>query len=543
MSLPPLMTMNDPVDVVDALIATLASRYNDDVPGDGVTNHLLDLLAHARWSAWEYVVERLQQAAPAANLALLEAAHQRWPRRGDIAFLLGNHLRIRGQSARAEMVLRAAFIGNPADRNAGLSLSYLLREQGRLDEANRIVVDVWRHAPSRRGDDISALRLLCENHGHALAATLLPEVLPRHPDDAALHALAGEIALLLGRFDEATISLRNAVRLDPDAAPSWLRLAQTHRFSDPDDVDLQRLEQRHETAAPASATRIATGFALGKTRADLGDIATAATLLREANAAQRTNVSWSREGWTQLAADEARAPPLHAIEPADTAMPVFIVGLPRSGTTLTAHLLSRRGDVCNRGELNWIAAIAGRLGPSPELAALRHSAGMIMTQLRRDDAPASCYVDKNPLNFRHLRLIAAMLPNAKIINCRRDARDTALSIWSQHFAHADMGWAYDFDDIAAFDAGYRQLMATAPRLNLPTLDVRYEDLVTDTPTQLARIHAFLGLPSASPPPVDEAQAVATASVWQVRQPVHGHSVGRWQTWSPHLPELLQAFPD
>lgn len=533
--------MNDPVDAIDALIARLLAHHQSAQPSATLASQL-DPLANVTWPVWEYVVTQLQAASPPANLAFLVAANARWPLRSDIGFLLGNHLRVRGDRAGAERVLKQAVQNRPDDINAGLALTYLLREQGRLGEANRVLVDSWRQAPHSRSSDMATLQLLCENHGHELAATILPELLQRHPRDAALRALAGEIELLLGHFDAAAIQLRAAVSLDPTSAASWLRLAQTHRFASSEDADLQLLElARHEPSLPPP-TRAAIGFAIGKVRADLGDIAGAVEVLRPANGAERERSHWNREAWAAFALAESQSPPLldAGVQPPFT--PVFIVGLPRSGTTLTAQLLSRRSDVRNRNELNWIAALAGTLGPAPDRTALRQAAQLIATHLRRDDAPAACYVDKNPLNFRHLRLIAALFPNARIIHCRRDIRDTALSIWSQHFAHADLAWAYDFADIAAFDSGYRQLMATAPRLNLPTFDLHYEQLVSETDATLERLHAFLGVPSTAPMAAVDDVAMATASVWQARQPVNRDSVQRWKAWAPHLPELTRAFP-
>ena len=112
-----------------------------------------------------------------------------------------------------------------------------------------------------------------------------------------------------------------------------------------------------------------------------------------------------------------------------------------------------------------------------------------------------------------------MLPQAKIIHCRRDPRDTALSLWSQHFAHDDMAWSYDFGDIAEFAGGYARLMQHwTQQLDLPIFELDYEALVADTEASLAQVRAFLGLEAdASTPQADAAEVFATASVWQARQ--------------------------
>ncbi|HJU38605.1 MAG TPA: sulfotransferase, partial [Tahibacter sp.] len=219
----------------------------------------------------------------------------------------------------------------------------------------------------------------------------------------------------------------------------------------------------------------------------------------------------------------------------------FIVGMPRSGTTLVASLLGRNKDVRNRNELNWIAALAANLGATPSAAALASAAALYRAQLVQDDEPARCYVDKNPLNLRHLGLVAAMLPDARIVHVRRDARDTALSLWSQHFAHDDMRWAYDVADIAAYRRGCDALMDHwRATLALPVFDLDYEALVADSGATVARLAAFLGVGSEQRDAPD-GEAIATASVWQARQAVYASSVGRWREYDAHLPELARAF--
>ncbi len=535
--------MNSPVPSLQSLIERLPSVVEAG-NGEHAMSQMLDALSNAAWPTWEEVVTRLQAASAPANLALLKAAHARWPERSDIAFLLGNHLRIRGELAAAEQVLRDAIRQHPGDVNAGLSLSYLLREQGSLNAANQVVLETWHNAPRSRSADMATLTLLCENQGHAAASSIVPAVVQSNPRDGTALALAGEIELLLGHFDQAAGYLRRAVEIDPSAAASWLRLAQTHRFGNRDDSDYGLLSAAHEKTTLPEPTRSAIGFALAKAESELGDPASAVKLLRVANAAERKRMAWNRDAWSDFARNEAQATPLLGSDQSVPFTPVFIVGIPRSGTTLAAELLSRHGGVHNRGELNWIASIAGRIGPAPDRAALRVAGKMIATQLQRDDAPAQVYLDKNPLNFRHLRLIAAMFPQARIIHCRRGRRDRALSIWSQHFEHADLAWSYDFDDIVAFETGYQKLMATAPRFNLPTFQLDYADLVGDTDKTLAKLHEFVGLqaePARAAP--REEKAIATASVWQARQPVHRDSLDRWKQYAEFMPELLRAFPD
>lgn len=449
----------------------------------------------------------------------------------------GNELRAAGRAAEAEAALREALALAPGHADAALSLAFLLREQGRLRAASETILARWHAQPRVRDDDLRSLAFLRECQQPDAAEAVAVAALERFPDDAALLALAGENALDRGAFAIARDRLAASVERDPSRAPAWLRLAHTHRFDDRDDADLARMRAARADTSGGEDVQIALCFALGKAHDDLGDFADAAAFFREGNErAKRRRGGWSREGWRRrFVEQQSRAPPLPTLCEREDFIPVFIVGLPRTGTTLAATLLGRYPAVCNRGELNWLAALAARLGPTPPSSALTAAAMLLHAQLRQDDAPARFYIDKNPLNFRHLGLIAALFPNARVIHCRRDRRDTALSIWSQHFAHDDLAWSYDFDDIAAFAAGYERVVAQRPP-SLAWFDLDYERLVGDAEATLAQLRGFLGL-AATGATTHVDGAIRTASVWQARQPLHGRSVGRWRDYLEWIPEL------
>ena len=192
------------------------------------------------------------------------------------------------------------------------------------------------------------------------------------------------------------------------------------------------------------------------------------------------------------------------------------------------------GRACERA-----GSDAGCGSPHVPPSSLTAAGNFYLAQLRQDDPPTRFAIDKNPLNFRHLGLIAGMLPMARIIHCRRDPRDAALSVWSQHFAHEDMAWSYDFNTIREYARGEAELMAHWRRtLPMPIFELDYETLVADPESGIAGIRRYLGLAAkAAPAPVDAADSITTASVWQARQEVHARSVGRWQRYREFLPEL------
>lgn len=500
---------------------------------------------------------RGNQAVPAG--LLLEAGLNRWASSTTLRYLYGIALRLSGHVREAEQMFREVIAAEPSHADAPLALAFMLREQGRLGAAAETVLSLWRrHARTRMGD-ARTLRFLQECQRHAEAEEISQPVLDANPRDAELLSMAGEISLTLGRFGSARRRLRLAVELDPQQAAAWLRLAHTHKFTRDDDPDLQLLaeaQQRTDLQEPAA---LCAAFGFGKALDDLGDRPRAVQVLRKANAQSRRAFPWDQNGWQRFVEVQLRTRVPLPLPVDERTVPVFVVGLPRSGTTLVATQLAKHPDVCNRSELNWIAALAAQLGPSPAAGALSTAAHLYRNQLRQDDAAVRCYIDKNPLNFRHLGLIAAMYPNARIIHCRRDLRDTALSLWSQHFAHDDMNWAYDFADIGAYARGYHALMEHWRKvLPIRVLELDYESLVSNTSANLTRLYTFLGLqpppatpaaPAAAPPPATASadrkprsadaprDAIATASVWQARQGVYASSVGRWKAYAPLLPEM------
>src|SRR5262249_3023589 len=148
-----------------------------------------------------------------------------------------------------------------------------------------------------------------------------------------------------------------------------------------------------------------------------------------------------------------------------------------------------------------------------------------------------CYVDKNPLNFRFLNLIFALFPNARVIRCRRGARDTALSLYAQHFAHPDLDFSYDFASVARVMSDHDRLMAHW-RSKLPAqqiIHVEYEAFVAAPDAELERIARFIDAPPARASIESGSDIITTASVWQARQPIHKNAVGRWRRYADYLP--------
>lgn len=452
-----------------------------------------------------------------------------------------------GDATEAEALLRAVLAEDADNVAATFLLARVLMAQGRMLAVETCVRALFVR-PRDTGTLIHAIELLDDCGRKQAASDLVEAAIGAGSDDPRLHAYAGMLAMQLGEFERARARYRFA--LDHDArAVEWqsaygYAMCKRHGAADDADFDLLRgLLARGGLSEPARASLL---FALGKACDDIGDPAQAASWLREANALAAKLADWSRKSWRRVVAARLDAAPIGGVQAPDPAfIPVFVVGLPRSGTTLVAERLSRRARVCNRGELTWIAQLAQQLaqGARPTPDAYARAAATYIAQVRQDDTDARWFIDKQPLNFLHVDLILALFPQARIVHCRRNARDTALSIWMQYFAGRELGFAYDFADIAAVGQGCDRLMAVARRRHGDAIrEVRYEDLVREPDRVIGQLAAWIGLDAqdaADPPgPV----VISTASAWQARQPVHVRSVGRWRAYAGSVPELL-GLPD
>jgi len=473
------------------------------------------------------------------------------PRPDDIdsQFTLAQTLWERDEVDRSEAILRELVARNPAREDVSTLLAKLLQSQGRLDAASKVMFDLCGARAFEPEISLRGAQFIQQSHRQLLAAELCDRALARARATPDLLAVAGNIARELGDFAKARALYLDSLEAGVDLN-TWFvlgALAHTMRYADRGHPDFARFEAHFRDEAFSARARAATGFGLAKAFDDVGDHEAAARTLSTANALVRSALTWSPSAWdsfvdARLGERVARA----ATAPRSDFVPVFVVGLPRTGTTLTATRLARETPARDRGELRMLRFIAEQLiagGHLGDAAAMTEAAELYRVHARQDDAPATWYIDQDPMNFRYLNIIEALFPQSRLIHCRRGRRDTALSLWFQDFAHHDSAFAYDFAHIARFAAGHDRLMQHWQRtLSLPIHTLDYEALIADPASTLDALRDFIGAPA-----IDPATAAATpihsASVWQARQPIYSGSVGRWRKYAPFIPELTEVFAD
>lgn len=467
----------------------------------------------------------------------------------DSSLAIARNLWGQNRVAEAEAILRDVVAQQPGREDAAMLLAEVLRAQGRLSAASVAVLQLCRANGFTPDLCLRGARFVRECDRHTIATRICAEALTRTTASSAdLLALAGHVARESGDFDVARAHYLGALDAGVDLERNHIlgALANTRRYTDVGDPDIARCNRHFHDSAFSMRSRASAGFGLAKIRDDLGDYAAAALILREANAMVRTACSWDSKSWRAFV--DARVH--ECVAPASRArdgdfVPVLIVGVPRSGTTLTAGLLARATGARDRGELRTLRYIAQQLIDGDHLgsaAALVEAADLYRRLAVQDDAPTTWYLDQDPLNFRWLHIAAAMFPQARVIHLRRDLRDTALSLWGQDFAHPDLAFAYDFEAMRAFMRGHDELMSRWRRtLPIEVLDLDYEALVGDSDTEIEKLAAFIGAPLVHASAGTDAPVTST-SVWQARQPVYSTSVGRWKNYVPYIPELGQFAP-
>lgn len=520
--------------------------------------------------------------------------------RSNLAFLLSTQ----GHYDEAAVEARRAIDLNPRLVDAYLNLAEVETSRRRYDAALQALEMLRGFAPQHPSALIACSKSLrqIERHTEALdfarqAVAVVPHSADAHhtlalvlqalgateealaeferaaqlPGAVAEDALLGRAMLLMeaGHKDEARAAFDRAQEAFPDSALIIAARADAHRFSagDPGIAALEAyLAQGERRPLP---DRIAVHFALGKAYLDVKDSERAFVCFHAGNRLKRASFDYDVAETGRWMAHIERTITPEVIRQlqgkgAASELPVFVVGMPRSGTTLIEQIVSSHPQVTGAGELSALRLAVEASGVFPDgLAALARrsntahgdEAARVLKQignayleriapLVKGNAHGTRLVDKMPGNFLYAGLIALILPGARIVHARRDPVDTCLSCYTKLFG-GDQSFAYDLHELGTFYRDYERLMAHWRSVLPPDrfIEVDYEAVVEDLEGQARRLVEFLGLPwdDACLNFHENRRVVRTASVNQVRQPIYRTSKGRWRAHAAHLGPLLAAL--
>lgn len=460
----------------------------------------------------------------------------------------------------AEFLLESAVAFEPENFQLRLDYTDVLRRRQKFDKAREQAEGLHKREPA---NPIFQSQLAIESMqtgDYERAFELFDQVLAKLPRDPATLTSKGHALKTLGQSPEAIESYRAAIAAKPDHGDAYYALAnlKTYKF---EDSEIEAM--RAQVARPdlAFMDRVHLSFALGKALEDRSEYEESFRFYHEGNALKRAQTRYNADAMTreleaQKEACTAELFEKHRGAGHDAPDPIFILGLPRAGSTLLEQILASHSQIDGTLELPNVLALAHRLrgkraGQSRypqvlhDLTAdqLNKFGKQFIEDTRIHRAGAPYFIDKMPNNFRHIGLIHLILPNAKIIDARRAPMDCCFSGFKQLFAEGQE-FTYGLQEIGRYYADYVDLMDHWDVV-LPgkVLRVSHEDVLDDLEGQTRRMLDFIGVP------FEEAclefhktnRAVRTASSEQVRQPINRKGQGAWEPFGPWLDDLKSAL--
>jgi len=462
----------------------------------------------------------------------------------------------------AEFLLESAVSFAPDDVQLRLDYIDALRRRQNFANAREEAEKLYERDPA---SPVFQSRLAIESMSvgdYERGLELFDAVLDKLPNDPANLTSKGHALKTTGARDDAISAYRAAIAAKPDHGDAWYALAnlKTYRFTE---NELAAMKEQAARPDLSFMDRVHIAFALGKAHEDRAEYAESFAAYEEGNALKRAQTRYSADAMSEELARQREIVTRDLLESKagaghEAPDPIFILGLPRAGSTLLEQILASHSQIDGTLELPNILALAHRLRGrrvgenrypgvlaelNPEQLEKFGRDFIENTRIRRPGAPF--FIDKMPNNFRHIGLIHLILPNAKIIDARRDPMDCCFSGFKQLFAEGQE-FTYGLKEVGRYYADYVKLMEHWDEV-LPgkVLRVQHEDVLDDLEGQTRRMLGYLGLP------FEEAcldfyktdRAVRTASSEQVRQPINRKGQGAWKPFEPWLGELKDALGD
>lgn len=501
--------------------------------------------------------QALNRHQPDTAIPLLEQLLARTPGAPDATFLLGLAHVMQGTSSAAIPLLRKVIAQQPRHADAHMYLGCALQDTGRADdEALRHLRIACELAPARAAAWYNLGKALKEQARLDDAAGALERALSLDENHALARIGRADIATMQGDIDRAVAEYRHVLRQQPDRAEAWHGLAnlKTRALTAADAGQIRRALDQPDVPPD---TRVLLGFSLYHALEDQRDYAGAFAALRQANDDKRRLVSWdaAREHATidRIMATFRALHPV-PVEPDLGREIIFIVSLPRSGSTLVEHILASHPEVAGANEIPDLAAVIAdesqRRGlPFPDWAATAtaddwHRLGrsyLARTARWREQRPRS--TDKAVNNWPLVGAALAMLPGAKIVHCHRDPVETCFACYRQLFRRG-VHYSYNLDETAERYRDYQRLTESwLARNPQRMLDLPYEVLVRQPEAQIRRLLEFCDLPfdpACLTPHQTRREVLSTASAAQVRQPIHADTAhsAPYREWLQPLRDRL-----
>jgi len=464
----------------------------------------------------------------------------------------------------AEFLLEKAVEFKPSDGELRLKYASILRKKQKFSKTMEQVNILCDQYPDNQLYQAYKASEIMQNGGHDEAITILDDILKKNPYNFSSHTSKGHAEKTLGRTDQAIESYRSAYKIRQDHGEAFFSLANLKTYSFSKD-EIHNMRYQVERLDLSLKDKAYFHFALAQGCESNGDYEEAFYHLEKGNKIKNDQSLYSIERMDkelQSQIDVCNEKFFRDLGPGgyDTKDPIFILGLPRSGSTLVEQILASHSKIDGTLELPNILSMAqslrgddiyGKEGNYPKsMESLtikqREDFGKSFiedTRMHRKDAPM--FTDKMPNNFRHIGLIHLIMPNAKIIDARRYPLDCCFSMFKQLFAQGQE-FTYGLKEAGSYYSSYVKLMHHWEKV-LPgkILRVNNEDVISDLDGQVKRILEFLDLPFEEEciSFYETNRSVRTASSEQVRKPINKDGMGRWKPYAKYLKPLLNVLDE
>jgi tetratricopeptide (TPR) repeat protein len=494
-------------------------------------------------------------------------------------------LRETGQLEEAERVARQLLNINPNSAEAKIDLADILFLMDRFSESETLLTDAMEKAPEN-ARLLMKMSYIFEKTGRITEALeAVDKAVQKNPESPEVYHRQAQIYFIDNRIEQAMKSLDKALELKPgftyalntkselqqshgdmegaretiekaledkndNHVPFYFTLSKVKKFTKDDPMIPEMEELAKQTQLHGMGQVTSLHFALFKAYEDIGEYDKAFAHLKKGNDMKRKNVVFDRMAQRNYFEKVKHTFTKEYIESFqgkgyESEAPVFIVGMPRSGTTLTEQIISSHPKVFGAGELYTLAMVEKDLGQINHENAYEHGKEYVerVRAITDEAQSAEKLTDKMPGNFLRMGQIVAALPNAKIIHCRRNPVDTCLSCYKQLFSRGHY-WTYSFDEMAEYYTLYSDMMDHWRRI-MPDkfIEIYYEDTVNDFENQARKLIDYVELEwdDKCLTPHKTKRSILTASKGQVRKPIYKSSVEAWRRYEDQLAPLAEAL--
>ena len=425
-------------------------------------------------------------------------------------------------------------------------------QNGRFSDAEKLAVHITQDFPKHQFAWKVLGAVLGATGRKSEAVDANQKAVALSPQDAEAHSNLGITLKALGRLDEAEASYNQAIALKPDLANAHRNLTLMKKF-DAQDEQYSKMQELYLDKNISEEQRCHINFGLAKACEDLGDFEQAFAHYSEGNMQRKKLLNYDiNKDVERFRKIKSNYPQIayNSLEPekfSKDLMPIFIVGMPRSGTTLVEQIISSHSKVTGAGELAFAAQFGAAIATGITEAnneSLLNFRSKYLTKLKSVSNENLIITDKMPQNFRYIGLLAAAFPEAKIIHVKRNPAAVCWANYKQYFVSKNIGYCYAIDDVISYHKLYENLMDFwTNTLSNRIYKLDYELLTVNQESETRQLIEYLGLDwdEKCLSPQNNMRSVATASNVQVRKEVYRGSSEQWRKYQPFLNGALDSF--